>query len=51
MSLIAMTLNSNLYLTGLHEIDYMEMKEKVNTENELGKSKFLPGNLMSQSTK
>jgi hypothetical protein len=28
-SLLAMTLNSNLYLTGLHKFDYMEMAEKI----------------------
>ena len=27
--MIAMTLNSNLYLSGLAEIDYMEMNEKL----------------------
>jgi len=28
-SLIAMTLNSNLYLNGLANMDYMEMNEKL----------------------
>lgn len=38
-SLIAMTLNSNLYLTGLSEMDYMEMSEKTYLFNLESKNK------------
>ena len=50
-SLIAMTLNSNLYLSGLHYMDYMEMKEKVVPFSQSGDSSGKAGEIFGTAQK